>query len=197
MARVVGDSKRSTIDWIGTSMGGIMGMVLAAKSGSPIRKLVLNDVGPLVPWRGLMRLKNVYSGAGRRFKNLDEAKTYLRTVCAPFGPLSNEQWTHVTRHSFLKTDSGYIAAFDPAIIKVLGKRQAGVEYGINFLSGIELWSTWDQIKCPTLVLRGSESDMLTASVVTQMKRRGPKPLVVEFPGIGHAPWLMADDQTDG
>jgi pimeloyl-ACP methyl ester carboxylesterase len=196
MARVTGEHKHPTIDWIGTSMGGVMGMVLAGKSGSPIRKLVLNDVGPLVPWRGLMRLKDVFSDLGRSFKNLNEAGTYLRTVCASFGPLSAEQWTHVTRHSFRKTDNGYIAAFDPGILKALGKAQDGVEYGINFLSGIELWSIWDRIACPTLVLRGAESDMLTASVTAQMKRRGPKAVVVEFPGIGHAPWLMSEDQTD-
>jgi pimeloyl-ACP methyl ester carboxylesterase len=184
------------IDWVGTSMGGLIGMMLAAKAGSPIGRLVLNDVGPLVPWSGLVRLKNAHAGLNARFRDLDEAERHLRAACAAFGPLSDRKWRHVTRHSVRRNDDGtYGLAYDPGIVSALRRGNHGdIEFGGDFLQGVDLWPVWDGIRCPTLVVRGAESELLFAATARQMAERGPRARVVEFPGIGHAPWLMTDDQ---
>jgi pimeloyl-ACP methyl ester carboxylesterase len=186
------------VDWVGTSMGGLIGMMMAAKPGSPIGRLVLNDIGPLVPWSGLVRLKNVHTGLNARFKDLPEVERHLRVACAPFGPLDDAKWRHVARHSARRNDDGtWSLAYDPGIISALRRgNNSGLEFGGDFLLGVDLWPVWETIKCPTLVLRGTESDLLLEATAQQMAARGPKARVVEFPGIGHAPWLMSDDQID-
>ncbi len=196
--RMLGGSHRPPrrhVDWAGTSMGGLMGMMLAAKRHSPIRRLVLNDVGPLVPWPALLRMKQAHSGGHVTFATIEDAEGYLREACKPFGPLSDAQWRHVAQHSTLRRGGAYIQAFDPTIITHMRSGGvAGVEFGAEFLYGVDLWPTYDAIRCPTLVLRGADSSLLQKSTAAEMTRRGPKAEVVEFEGIGHAPWLMADDQ---
>jgi pimeloyl-ACP methyl ester carboxylesterase len=184
------------IDWIGTSMGGLIGMMLAAKINSPIRRLVLNDVGPLIPWPALVRLKLATSGAGSRFANLDEVERHFRETCASFGPLTDPQWRLLAEHgSQRREDGSFGLAYDPAIVSTTRRAgNAGVEFGNDFLFGIDLWPVWDAVKCPTLVLRGKESDLLLESTARQMQSRGPRARLVEIPGVGHAPWLMSDDQ---
>lgn len=173
-----------------------MGVMLAAKRHSPIRRLVLNDVGPLVPWPALMRLKKVHSSLNRRFSSLDEVERHLREICAPFGPLSDAQWRHVARHGAARgSDGHYTLTFDPAIITHMRPASiAGVEFGSEFLSGVDLWPTYDAVTCPTLVLRGAESDLLLKKTAEEMTIRGPRADLIEFTGIGHAPWLVAEDQ---
>jgi pimeloyl-ACP methyl ester carboxylesterase len=186
---------RRHVDWVGTSMGGLMGMMLAAKRHSPIRRLVLNDVGPLVPWPALLRMKQGHSGARASFASPGEAEAHLREACAAFGPLSDAQWRQVAEHGTLRKGSAYVLAFDPAIVTHMrAGGVAGVEFGSEFLYGVDLWPTYDAIRCPTLVLRGAESNLLQKTTAAEMTRRGPKAEVVEFEGIGHAPWLMAEDQ---
>jgi pimeloyl-ACP methyl ester carboxylesterase len=187
--------KRS-IDWVGTSMGGLMGMMLAAKRHSPIRRLVLNDVGPLVPWPALLRMKQAHSGLNVSFASLDDVELYLRKACAPFGPLSNGQWRHVAQHGAIKRSDGtYVLAYDPSIITHMrGGGVTGVDFGSEFLSGVDLWPTYDAIRCPVLVLRGAESDLLPKTTAQEMTRRGPKADLIEFSGVGHAPWLKTSDQ---
>jgi pimeloyl-ACP methyl ester carboxylesterase len=193
--RILGIKAGHKIDWIGTSMGGLIGMILAAKPNSPIRRLVLNDVGPLVPWPALFRLKNMYSGMYARFADLSEVEQYLRNTCASFGPLEPHQWRHIARHSSYLKDDRYELAYDPAIVSALRNgNNKEIEFGTDFLAGVDLWPVWDAIKCPTLVLRGSESDLLLETTARQMEERGPRAKVVEFPNIGHAPWLMSTDQ---
>jgi len=197
--RMLGGSHRPPrrhVDWVGTSMGGLMGMMLAAKRHSPIRRLVLNDVGPLVPWPALLRMKQAYSGAHVNFATVDDAEAYLRGACASFGPLSDAQWRRVAQHSTIRKAAGtYILAFDPAIITYMrGGSVAGVEFGSEFLHGVDLWPTYDVIRCPVLVLRGAESNLLLKKTAEDMTRRGPKAELVEFAGVGHAPWLMAEEQ---
>jgi len=196
LRRLQGASEGSRIDWIGTSMGGLIGMMLSARSNSPIRRLVLNDVGPMVPWNALARLKLASMGAGTRFANLDEVERHLRETCASFGPLTDEQWRRLAVHGSRRGENGaYTLAHDPAIVNSLRRGgSAGVEFGNDFLFGIDLWPTWDAVECPTLVLRGAESDLLLESTVRRMRERGPHVKLVEFTGIGHAPWLMSEDQ---
>ena len=196
LRRLQGASEGSRIDWVGTSMGGLIGMMLAARSNSPIRRLVLNDVGPMVPWNALARLKLASMGAGTRFANLDEVERHLRETCASFGPLADEQWRRLAVHGSRRGKNGaYTLAHDPAIVNSLRRGgYAGVEFGNDFLLGIDLWPTWDAVECPTLVLRGAESDLLLESTVRRMRVGGPRVELVEFAGIGHAPWLMSEDQ---
>jgi pimeloyl-ACP methyl ester carboxylesterase len=184
------------IDWVGTSMGGLIGMMLAAKARSPVGRLVLNDVGPLVPWSGLVRLKNAHAGLNAKFKDLSAAEQHIRAACAAFGPLSDRKWRHVTRYSVRRNDDGsYSLAYDPGIVSGLRRGNHGdIEFGGDFLQGVDLWPVWEQVKCPTLVLRGAESELLLEATAKQMAERGPRARLVAFPGIGHAPWLMTEDQ---
>jgi pimeloyl-ACP methyl ester carboxylesterase len=184
------------VDWVGTSMGGLIGMMLAARSGSPIRRLVLNDVGPLVPWRALRRLHLEHSNENPQFADLDEAESYMRQACVNFGPLSDGQWRDVTRHSVVLQPTGmFRLGWDPAIIGAVPEQGLeGVTLRMNFLSGIDMWPIWNKVRCPVLVLRGADSDLLTSATVARMQASRPQVKVVEFPGVGHAPWLMSAEQ---
>jgi pimeloyl-ACP methyl ester carboxylesterase len=184
------------IDWIGTSMGGLIGMLLAAKPGSPIRRLVLNDVGPFIPWSALYRLKGYVAGGGV-FADVGSVEAYLREACATFGPLSDDQWRHLAAHGAQRREDGrYALRYDPAIGGTMRVGQPDVEFplGPNFLAGIDLWATWAEIRCPTLVLRGAESDVLSHETLEQMRAMRPGVEALELPGIGHAPALMSYDQ---
>ncbi len=185
-----------TIDWVGTSMGGLIGMLLAAKPGSPIRRLVLNDIGPFIPWGALYRLKGYVAGGGS-FRSMAEVEVYLREACAQFGPLSDEQWRHLAENGVHETAEGrFQLRYDPGIGDTMRGVRADPEFpmGPNFFSGIDLWSTWTDIRCPTLVLRGAESDVLSHDTLLQMQARRPGVEALELPGIGHAPALMSYDQ---
>ena len=186
------------VDWIGTSMGGLIGMMLAGKRGNAIRRLVLNDVGPFVPWNALVRLKLEHAGEDEHFHDLAAVEAHLRKACATFGPLDDATWRKVTLHGARLLDDGsYALAYDPGIISALRSgANTEVEFGSDFLFGVDLWPTWATVTCPTLVLRGQESDLLLASTVAEMRQRNVLARVVEFPGIGHAPWLMSYDQIN-
>ena len=186
----------SQIDWVGTSMGGLIGMLLAAKRGSPIRRLVLNDVGPFIPWSALYRLKGYVAGGGA-FRDIAAVESYLREACAPFGPLTGEQWHHLAEHSAAAAEDGrFHMRYDPAIGDSMRVSAPDPEFplGPNFLAGIDLWKTWAEIRCPTLVLRGADSDVLSHETLAQMQALRPGVEALELPGIGHAPALMSYDQ---
>ena len=173
------------IYWVGTSMGGMLGMLLAAMPGSPIRKLVVNDVGPFIPKASLERI-GAYIGKDPRFKTYEELEAYVRVISAPFGPLTDAQWRHLTMHGAKQHDDGsWGMCYDPGI---------GTPFRKTAPADVDLWKYWDAIRCPTLILRGAESDLLLKTTATEMKNRGPQPRLVEFAGVGHAPMLMAEDQ---
>jgi pimeloyl-ACP methyl ester carboxylesterase len=177
------------VDWLGTSMGGLMGLFAASLPGTPVRCLILNDIGPFVPTASLERIA-AYVGKDPRFADIGGVEQYLRTVHAPFGALTDTQWRHLATHSARPLDDGkggggYGLAYDPAI---------GDAFRANPLADLDLWALWDRIECPVLVLRGAESDLLTRSVAEEMTQRGPKAELIEFPGCGHAPALMAAEQ---
>ena len=114
-ARLSGRSQATKLDWVGTSMGGLIGMLLAAKRGSPIRRLVLNDVGPFVPWNALVRLKGHVGNTGA-LASADEVEQYVREACASFGPLTDEHWRHLAQHSARQEEDGtFVLRYDPAI----------------------------------------------------------------------------------
>lgn len=172
------------VDWVGTSMGGLIGMMMAAQPKSPIRRLVVNDIGPMIPKAALERI-GAYAGADPRFETIDQVEAHIRERYAPFGALSDEQWRHMAETSGRTVDGGYALACDRAI-------------GAPFLEkppeDFEIWAVWDAIRCPVLVLRGADSDVLTAETARAMTERGPGATIHEIAGVGHAPALMAADQ---
>ncbi len=173
------------IYWVGTSMGGMLGMLLAAMPGSPIRKLVVNDVGPLIPKASLQRIA-AYLGKDPRFKTYEELEACIRLISAPFGPLTDAQWRHLTIYSAKQHENGdWGMSYDPDI---------AAPFRNGPLYDVDLWKYWDAIRCPTLMLRGAASDLLLKETAAEMQTRGPRPRMIEFAGVGHAPMLMADDQ---
>ncbi len=186
MAALIARSGAARVRWVGTSMGGLIGMMLAAQPRSPIERLVINDVGPLVPKAALERLAG-YVGHTGPFADSAGLEAHLRRIFAPFGPLTDAQWAHMTEHSARTSEDGTIyLAYDPAI----GDAFSGE------LRDVDLWPLWDALRCPTLVLRGAESDLLREDTAGQMTRRGPRAQLHTFAGIGHAPALMASEQID-
>ncbi|MGH8751799.1 MAG: alpha/beta fold hydrolase [Burkholderiales bacterium] len=185
MARIFRRAKNPVIDWVGTSMGGLIGMLLAAQPQSPIRRLVLNDVGPLVAAAALRRIGD-YVGKDPRFANFKEFDAFVRKVSAPFGPLTGRQWRHLSHYSAKKfSDGRYGFKYDPAI---------GDIFKSGIYQDVDLWGYWEQVRCPVLILRGAESDLLSRATAERMMKRDMPTQFVEFPGIGHAPMLMAEDQ---
>ncbi|HET6467260.1 MAG TPA: alpha/beta hydrolase, partial [Geminicoccaceae bacterium] len=172
------------VDWVGTSMGGLIGMTVAAAETNPIERLVLNDIGPLVPKAALEPLK-LYLGLDLAFEDLAALEQHLRLIHAPFGPLSDAQWRHLAEHSVRRDGNVLRLHYDPQI-RVPFLKSSGED--------IDLWERFDRIRCPTLVLRGGESTLLPAEAAQAMTERGPRAKLVTFPGIGHAPALMSDDQ---
>jgi pimeloyl-ACP methyl ester carboxylesterase len=174
------------VDWVGTSMGGLIGMILAAMPNTPIRRLVMNDVGPFLSVAAIERIAS-YVGADPRFQTLDEAERYIREINATFGSLSDEQWQHVTRYYTRRTENGEIGlAYDPGIAWIFKKQDPPQD--------LDMWMFWDPVRCPVLLLRGIESDVLTGDTAREMLRRRPDTRLVEWDGIGHAPMLMAEEQ---
>jgi pimeloyl-ACP methyl ester carboxylesterase len=180
---------RSGVDrvvWIGTSMGGLLGMTLAAQPASPIVRLVVNDVGPTIEPAALERIRG-YFGTDPTFVSYAEIADYVRMISAPFGALDEAQWDRVVRTNVRQRPDGrWGLAYDPGIAVPFRAAAAPPD----------LWPIWDRIRCPTLVLRGARSDLLSAVTAAQMSARGPRPQVVEIAGVGHAPMLTSPDQIN-
>jgi pimeloyl-ACP methyl ester carboxylesterase len=196
-ARLGGGRGTAKLDWIGTSMGGLIGMLLAAKPGSPIRRLVLNDVGPFVPWNALIRLKGHISGE-TVFANCEEVEAYVRRAYQSSGPLDEAFMQHLVRHAAVRQEDGsYRLRYDPSISRGLPvHRDPELPIGPEFLRGIDLWAVWDAVRCPVLVLRGEESEVLLQQTTQEMQRRKPNTKIVEFAGVGHAPALASHHQIE-
>jgi pimeloyl-ACP methyl ester carboxylesterase len=203
--------KPKTLDWLGTSMGGLIGISLTGAGAlppelvppamkaalaalPPVRKLILNDVGPAIAWVSLERIGS-YLGQNMRFDSLEQAAEGLRLISAGFGPHTKEQWLELSRH-MVKPDAqkggkAVVLHYDPAIaIPFKSTTKEASEQGSALL-----WHLYDHIAARTLVLRGKDSDLLTVETAQAMTQRGPKAKLVEFAGVGHAPTLIADDQV--
>ena len=178
-----------TVHWLGTSMGGLIGMALAAQESTPISRLVLNDVGPVISATALARIGE-YLGKPARFESMAQAIAVMRIIAAPFGPLREEQWRHLTEHSVRLGDDGrYEFIYDPALAIAFQEAAAATDG-----KDMELWPLYDAIRCPTLLVRGAVSDLLSRETALAMGARGPRAALVEFAGIGHAPVLMDSEQ---
>jgi pimeloyl-ACP methyl ester carboxylesterase len=170
------------VDWVGTSMGGLIGMMLAAQPNTPIRRLVLNDVGPFVPRQAIRRLAD-YVGKDPLFSRLAGLEAYLRQIHAPFGALDDAAWMHLALHGHRRLPDGrYGLAYDPAI---------GRGFQVAADQDIDLWPIWEKVRCPVLLLRGADSDILSPDTARRMTGKAE---LAEIAGVGHAPSLMVEAQ---
>ncbi len=186
MTALVARLETDEVDWIGTSMGGLIGLLLAAQPNTPIRSLVLNDVGPFIAKAALQRISD-YVGLDYRFSSLDALERHLRKIHAPFGPLTDEQWAQMAANGHRRLDDGnYGLAYDPGIAEVVKQN----------IADVDLWALWDRVTCPVLVIRGEDSDILSAETAQMMTERGPRAELATLSGIGHAPALMDAGQID-
>ena len=179
-----------TVHWVGTSMGGLIGMGLASLPQSPIQRLVLNDVGPTLQTDAIARIGS-YLGLPMRWGSVEEAADYMLSISKGFGPHTREQWLALTRPMLKPDGAGWKPHYDPAIavpFKAITPELAAA-------GQTALWRSYDAITCPTLLLRGADSDLLTRDTAQDMTRRGPKARLHEFAGVGHAPTLVAVAQV--
>lgn len=167
------------VAWVGTSLGSICGMLLAAAQNTPVTRLVLNDLGPFIPAAALKRIRDYTAIAPEHFASVGELEAHLRLIHAPFGPLSDAQWAHLARFSARPADAGYALNYDP---KILDPIRAAMPVDVD------MWPLWNVITVPRLAIRGAQSDLLLAETYERMLREGAEGYVVE--DAGHAPALM-------
>ena len=195
LAQVHQHAPISVLDWVGTSMGGLIGMAVAGEAGlplpAPVRRLVLNDVGPVIEWQALQRIGQ-YLGQLIRFDSLQQAADAMWTVSTSFGPHTQAQWLELSRAMVRPLpDGGVTLHYDPQIaVPFNSMTQASAGAGEALL-----WQLYDHITARTLLLRGAQSDLLSRETAHTMALRGPHAHTVEFDGVGHAPTLMAADQV--
>jgi len=198
LGRLREDDPAVRIDWVGTSMGGLIGMGVAAQPSLAPQRLVLNDVGPVVQWEALLRIAG-YLGRDPAFDSEQAAIDYLASISQGFGPHTPAQWRALNQPMLRVRDGRYRLHYDPAIavpVKTMVERldQQAMQQAVRE-GEAALWDLYDAIACPTLLLRGEQSDLLSTATVAAMGQRGPRPQCVTFAGVGHAPTLMAPDQV--
>lgn len=189
MVTLLARLEAETLDWVGTSMGGLIGVGVASLQGSPVRRLVLNDVGPVIEYAALARIGQ-YLGFPVRWKTLEEAADAMWAVSQSFGPHTREQWLALTRAMLKPDGDGFKLHYDPGIavpFRAVTPETARAGEAM-------LWASYDALRCPTLVVRGAQSDLLSRETAQAMTQRGPKARLVEFEGVGHAPTLVAPQQ---
>ena len=185
-----------TLDWVGTSMGGLIGMAVCGSPKLPlpvpVRRLVLNDVGPVIQWSALQRI-GTYLGRAGSFDSVQHAADAMWQVSKGFGPHTPQQWLELSQAMVMPLAAGgFTLHYDPAIAVPFRALSEPVA-----IAGQEtLWQLYDAIRADTLLLRGAQSDLLTRETAAEMQRRGPQARLVEFDGVGHAPTLMAYDQVE-
>lgn len=175
------------VDWLGSSMGGIIGMVLASVSQSPIRRLIINDIGPDISRDALTRIGD-YIGRSGDFETKEDAEKYLRGIYAEFGPMSKDDWQQMVHYSTRRTKTGKIRLkMDPAV---------GDAFRDDIsLFDVDMWDTWEKITCPVLILRGKNSSFLSEDTAQKMLTCGPDATLVEFDDVGHTPTLRNEEQV--
>jgi len=178
------------LHWVGTSMGGLIGLGLAALPNSPVSRLVLNDVGPTIEPAAIARIGG-YVGRASQWKTLDEAADDLWTISTGFGPHTREQWLALTEPQLRQDGDSLRPRSDPAIaipFKAVTPEMAAAGEAL-------MWRSYDRLTCPTLLLRGAQSDLLSPATARAMTERGPRARLVEFAGVGHAPTLVQPEQV--
>lgn len=190
IARVTAGSSLDEVAWFGTSMGGLIGMALAAMEDTPIRRLVLNDIGPVLDGEALRRIGE-YIGQDVRFPSFAAGADYVKAVSLSFGPHSEDEWHKLAFDVLRQDDTGqWTRHYDMNLalpFRALTPERAAADQAA-------LWAAYDAIRCPTLLVRGEHSDLLSRESAQQMTERGPRPRLVEIPGVGHAPTFVHPQQ---
>jgi pimeloyl-ACP methyl ester carboxylesterase len=196
MLALLAQLRPSTLDWVGTSMGGLIGMAVCGTPDLPlpvtVRRLVLNDVGPALEWKALQRIGE-YLGHTGRFTSVQQAADLMWTVSSSFGPHTSKDWLALSKHMVkpMADGSGDLTLhYDPAIAQPFSQMTEASVPG----SEAQLWQLYDHIQAKTLLVRGAESDLLSRQTALDMAQRGPKASLIEFVGVGHAPTFVANDQ---
>ncbi|HEX9174511.1 MAG TPA: alpha/beta hydrolase [Telluria sp.] len=190
IARATANSDDGSVHWFGTSMGGLIGMVLASLEDSPITKLVLNDIGPVLDRSAVQRIGD-YIGQDLRFADFDAGAAFVREVSTSFGEHSDDEWTKLARDVLRQeSDGSWVRHYDLNL--AVPFRASTSERADQDQAA--LWAAYDKIRCPTLLVRGALSDLLSHETALTMTARGPKPQLVEIPNVGHAPTFIHDDQ---
>jgi pimeloyl-ACP methyl ester carboxylesterase len=184
------DAEDEGVEWFGTSMGGLIGIGLASLPGTPIRRMVLNDIGPVLDPVAMARIGD-YIGQDLRFKTFEEGAAFVRAVSTPFGPHSEDEWDKLARDWLVQQPDGqWVRHYDLGLavpFKALTPEKVAQDEA-------QLWAAYDAIRCPTLLVRGEQSDLLARAAAEEMTRRGPKPRLVEIAGVGHAPTFVQPAQ---
>lgn len=180
----------TSIDWFGTSMGGLIGMALASLPHNPIRKLVLNDIGPCLDATALQRIGD-YIGQELKFPDFDKAATFVREVSLSFGEHSDDEWRKLASDVLREEPGGqWVRHYDMGLAQPFRSSTPETVKADERM----LWAAYDAIRCPTLLVRGTNSDLLSHETAEEMTRRGPKASLVEIPNVGHAPTFLHEDQ---
>lgn len=180
------------VHWVGTSMGGLIGLVLAGAQPSPIERLVLNDVGPCIEWAALSRIGQ-YVGQRPVFPSPEAAAAAMRVLAQGFGPHSDEEWMALTLPQLRPSEGGgYVLHYDTALAQpFLSVTEESARQG-----EAALWAAYDAVRARVLLIRGADSDLLSRETALEMTQRGPRAQLVEWAGIGHAPTLVQASQID-
>ena len=171
--------------WLGTSMGGAIGLRAAAGGlRGRIKRLVLNDMGPTLPQPAIDRIL-AYAGHPQSFATMGELEQYFRTIYKPYGWLSDEMWRLLSETSHRRLPDGRVTPhYDPAMVQQF----------VHHPQDYEQWPAWDSLTLPVLCLRGETSDLLLADTAEAMRARGPRAVVATISGCGHAPALNTPEQ---
>ncbi|MEL6946394.1 MAG: alpha/beta hydrolase [Pseudomonadota bacterium] len=175
------------VNWVGTSMGGIIGMVLASVAQSPVRRLVVNDIGPEVSRDALMSIAE-YIGRAEEFASVQQVEDYLRGIYTEFAPMTDDDWSHLAHYASRRTPHGTWR------LKVDSRVGDAFRDSISYFN-VDMWETWEKISCPVLVLRGRNSTFLSEQTAERMLACGPQTDLVEFDNTGHTPTLRNDEQV--
>ncbi len=190
MVTLLARADAETVDWFGTSMGGLIGVGMASLPGNPIRKLILNDIGPALDPAALKRIGG-YIGEAVSFETFDEGVAYIKSISATFGPHTDEEWKKLASDVLRQDKDGrWIRHYDLGLAVPF---KAATPESTKQAEAM-LWHAYDAITCPTLLVRGEHSDLLTRGVARAMTERGPRAKLVEIAGVGHAPTFMHADQ---
>ena len=196
LAQLDGQAAMQTLDWVGTSMGGLIGIVVAGQPELPlpvpVRRMVLNDVGPAIKWQALERI-GTYLGQTGRFDTVQQAADAMWAISTSFGPHTPGQWLALSQAMVKPLDGGgFTLHYDPAIaVPFRSVTQEAAQQG-----EATLWHLYDNIRAQTLLTRGAQSDLLAHDTALAMTQRGPKARLVEFDGVGHAPTFVSSNQVD-
>jgi pimeloyl-ACP methyl ester carboxylesterase len=186
MAVLLAKLNAANVNWVGTSLGGQIGILLAGLSNSPIHRLVVNDIGPNLPINAVLRIGHYVRNGPRFFPNLEAAVAYFREILQPFGRLTEHQWRHLAEHSVKRDEDGqYVLRYDRRLTQ-------GFKAPWHYRH--RLWTAWERINCPILILRGADSDLLLPGTAKEMLRRNPHSKLETIADCGHAPALMDEKQ---